>query len=69
MFTIRKKNISILIALWVWNTISMMGQTVISGVICEASNRQAMSEVVCMLTDASGNTMLDYGFTDKEQLC
>ena len=66
MFTIRKKNISILIALWVWNTISIMSQTVISGVIREASNRQAMPEVVCMLTDASGNTMLDYGFTDKE---
>ena len=66
MFTIRKKNISILIALFVWNTFTMMSQTVISGVIREASSRQVIPEVVCMLTDTSGKTMFDYGFTDKE---
>ncbi|MBQ8265747.1 MAG: hypothetical protein IJY95_03985 [Bacteroides sp.] len=45
-----------------------MGQTVISGTVREASDRKIMPEVICMLTDASGKTMLDYGFTDKEQL-
>ena len=64
--TIRRRNISILIALWVWNTFTMMSQTVISGTILEASDGKALPEVVCMLTDASGKMMLDYGFTDKE---
>ena len=64
--TIRKRNISLLLLLLVWNTFTAMSQTVISGTIREASNRKAMSEVICMLTDASGKTMLDYGFTDKE---
>ncbi len=64
--TIRKRNISFLLLLLVWNTFTAMNQTVISGTIREASNRKAMSEVICMLTDASGKTMLDYGFTDKE---
>ena len=66
MLTIRKKNISILCLLLVWNTFMALGQTVISGTIREASGRKVMPEVVCMLTDASGKTMLDYGFTDKE---
>ena len=66
MLTIRKKNISILCLLLVWNNFMTLGQTVISGTIREASGRKIMPEVVCMLTDASGKTMLDYGFTDKE---
>ena len=66
MQSIRKKNISFLFVLLVWNTLAAMSQTVISGTIREASNRKVMPEVICMLTDASGKTMLDYGFADKE---
>ena len=66
MLTIRKRNISILCLLLVWTTFTAMGQSVISGTIREASDRKAMPEVICMLTDASGKTMLDYGFTDKD---
>ena len=66
MLTIRKRNISILCFLLVWSTFTAMGQSVISGIIREASDRKIMPEVICMLTDASGKTMLDYGFTDKD---
>ena len=66
MLTIHKKNISWLCLLLTWNTFMALGQTVISGTIREASGRKVMPEVICMLTDASGKTMLDYGFTDKE---
>ena len=66
MLTIRKRNISILCLLLVWSTFTAVGQTVISGTIREASDRKVMSEVICMLTDASGKTMLDYGFTGKD---
>lgn len=64
--TIRKKNINTLLFLLVWHTFAAMGQTVISGTIREASSGKVLPEVICMLTDASGKMMLDYGFTDKE---
>ena len=58
MLTIHKKNISWLCLLLTWNTFMALGQTVISGTIREASGRKVMPEVICMLTDASGRTML-----------
>lgn len=64
--TIHKRNISLLLFLLAWNVFTMVGQTVISGTVRESSNRKVMPEVICMLTDASGKMMLDYGFTDKD---
>ena len=64
--TIRRRNISILLALLIWNISMALGQTVISGRILKASDGEVLPDVICMLTDASGKTMLDYGFTDKE---
>ena len=64
--TIRKRNISILLILLIWNISMALGQTVISGRILKASDGKILPDVICMLTDISGKTMLDYGFTDKE---
>lgn len=66
MLSIRKKNISVIIVLLLWNTFTAWGQVVVSGIVREASDRSPMPEVVCMLTDASGKVMLDYGFSDKD---
>ena len=66
MLSIHRKNISVLVVLLVWNTLVAWGQTVISGIVCEASSKKALPEVICMITDASGKVMLDYGFSDKE---
>ena len=66
MLSIHRKNISVLVVLLVWNTLAAWGQTVISGIVCEASSKKALPEVICMITDASGKVMLDYGFSDKE---
>ena len=66
MQSIHRKNISVFIVLLVWNTLAVYGQTVISGTIRTASDRQVMPEVICMLTDTSGKVVLDYGFSDKD---
>lgn len=64
MLITRKRNISIVILL-IWSVIQAMGQTVISGSVCEVAGKKPLPEVICTLTDSSGKTLLDYGYTDE----